>query len=476
MKKLIIIGLSCVFFACSSNLDSLNEDLKNATSADPGTFFANALKDMADELNDISYQVDGGATRLFAQHLTSVQFLEGTHYVAESQTNTLWRTLYSAVLPDLMASAAGVEASVPVGQAGELAKRNQLAMVEIMNVYAYAILVEGFGDVPYSEALDFNKVLPRFDDSKTIYTDLIARLDAAIAGLNPAGEGFGTYDLLYNGDVAKWGRFANSLKLRMGLRIIDADQSLGTQVASAAIVAGVFTSNEDNALFRYLGEQPNVSPFFIALTQGQVNYFIATNRLVDMMNEWGDARRSAFFTTVNGQYIGGAFGFPQNFNSFSTVGSAIASPQTPAILLDYASVEFLLAEAAERGITGATDAAVHYANAIRASFAYYGVEDAADAYLAHPDVAYSTAAGSWQQKIGVQKWIALFNQGFEAWTEYRRLDYPLLTTAPEAIQDIVPTRFNYPFEEQTLNAANYTAAADAIGGDVMTTKLFWDVN
>ncbi|SEK34369.1 SusD/RagB family nutrient-binding outer membrane lipoprotein [Parapedobacter koreensis] len=475
MKKIIIACMMFLGFSCTNDLVSLNEDLKNATVAAPGSFFANALKDMADEMNDISYQVNGGVTRLFAQQLTSVQFLEGTHYVAESQTNTLWRTIYSSVLPDLVASAEGVRNTNPVGTVGEITQRNQLAMIEIMIVYAYAMLVEGFGDIPYSEALDFDNVQPTFDDARTIYIDLINRLSGAVNNLDPSGAGFDTYDLLYQNDVAKWKKFGNALKLKMGMRIIDADPELGGQTVSSAISDGVFTSNADNALFRYLDEVPNVSPFYLALLQRQVNYFVATNTIIDLMNEYGDARRSVFFTTVNGAYIGGTFGLPQNFGSFSTVGQGILTPSTPTVLLDYQTVEFLLAEAAERDITGVSDAEAHYNAAIRASFAYYNVGDGADSYLAQPGVAYGTASGTWKQKIGVQKWLALFNQGFEAWTEYRRLDYPLLTAPPAAILDVVPTRFSYPFEEQTLNAVNYNAAASAIGGDLMTTKLFWDL-
>ena len=95
--------------------------------------------------------------------------------------------------------------------------------------------------------------------------------------------------------------------------------------------------------------------------------------------------------------------------------------------------------------------------------------------LAQADVAYSTAAGDWKQKIGTQKWIALYNRPYEGWTELRRLDFPKIT-APVGAKSGFPTRFSYPLNEQTLNGANYTSAASAIGGDVVTTKLFWDKN
>jgi len=93
--------------------------------------------------------------------------------------------------------------------------------------------------------------------------------------------------------------------------------------------------------------------------------------------------------------------------------------------------------------------------------------------LANPKVAYSTAEGNYKHKIGLQSWIALYNRGFEAWTQWRRLDYPKLVAPPDALSDI-PTRIIYPIPEQTLNSVNYKAASAAIGGDAVTTKLFWD--
>jgi hypothetical protein len=144
-------------------------------------------------------------------------------------------------------------------------------------------------------------------------------------------------------------------------------------------------------------------------------------------------------------------------------------------LFDYAEVEFLLAEAVERGYTVGGTAAQHYNNAVTASIEDWG-GTALDAtgYLANPAVAYATAAGTWKQKIGIQSWIAYYNRGFEAWTQFRKLDYPLLVAPPDALSPF-PLRFTYPIEEQTLNGDNWKAASTAIGGDAVDTKLFWDI-
>ena len=142
----------------------------------------------------------------------------------------------------------------------------------------------------------------------------------------------------------------------------------------------------------------------------------------------------------------------------------------------YAEVEFLLAEAVERGFDVGGTAEEHYNKAITASILDWGgtVEEAA-AYLADPRVAYATAEGDWKQKIGMQSWIAYYNRGFEAWTQFRRLDYPLLVAPPDALSAL-PIRLTYPIEEQTLNGTNWEAAGTAIGGDAVDTQLFWDVN
>jgi hypothetical protein len=147
-------------------------------------------------------------------------------------------------------------------------------------------------------------------------------------------------------------------------------------------------------------------------------------------------------------------------------------------MISYSEVEFLLAEAAERGYNVGGDAESHYNAAIEASMEEWGVSsDDATAYLANAAVAYSTASGDWRQKIGVQKWLAMYNLPFEGWTTYRLLDFTGILNAPEgmSLADI-PTRFIYPIEEATLNGPNYDAAASAIGGDKKTTKLFWDVH
>ena len=198
------------------------------------------------------------------------------------------------------------------------------------------------------------------------------------------------------------------------------------------------------------------------------------------MNALNDPRRQFYFTTVGGAFIGGNYGFSNPYANFSHVTAKIIDPTFEALLIDHSEVEFLLAEAVERGFTVTGTAAEHYANAIRSSITYWGGTIAdANAYLAQPAVAYATAAGTYKQKIGTQKWIALNNRGWDAWVEWRRLDYPALLppsgpSIPNALS--IPMRMIFPVNEQTVNGDQWTAAAAKYATDSPNVKLFWDAN
>jgi len=140
-------------------------------------------------------------------------------------------------------------------------------------------------------------------------------------------------------------------------------------------------------------------------------------------------------------------------------------------------MEFFLAEAVERGYAVGGTAEEHYNNGVTGSILYYG-GTAADAatYLAQADVAYATAPGTWKEKIGTQKWLGMYNRGVEGWSEWRRLDFPILNVPEGMTYGDIPVRYPYPFDENEMNEANYDAASAAIGGDQATTKLWWDVN
>jgi hypothetical protein len=478
MKKIILTALSIIaLVSCQSDdaYENLNRDPKNPTQVDAAFLFNSATKSLVDQMT--STNVNTNIFRMLGQHWTETTYVDEANYDFNTRniTNSHWSEMYRDVILDLSTAKINTDASTKLSAANK-ATRN--AQIEILAVYAWANLVETFGDVPYSQSLDPGTyVLPAYDDAATIYSDLLVRLNAAIPNLTDTG--FGAAEPLYAGNNAAWKKFGNSLKLRMGVRIIDAPgMSAKAQSAiTTAISGGVFASNADNAVLNYASAAPNTNPVWVDLVQSGRSDFVIANTLIDFMNNLNDPRRASYFdqNLGAGVYIGGPYGENNSYTSYSHVGDIVIKPTNPASLLDYAEVSFYLADAAMRSISGnPATAAGFYNNGITASFDYWGTTGIA-AYLAKPEVNFATAPGTWQVKIGNQLWLAMYNRGYETWTAWRTYDIPGFNL-PAVSELPVPTRLTYPIPEQNLNKANYQAASAAIGGDEQTTKLFWDVN
>jgi hypothetical protein len=477
-NKYIILLMMLVFTSCVDSLDDYNIDKKRPSTAPPETFFTNALKNLADAIT--TPNVNNNNFRLYVQQWATTTYLQEPRYDMTSRIipQNLWQSLYKDVLADLRESKRQIEADALMDPDD---KTTRLAQIEIVEVYSWNILVTTFGDVPYSEAFNFQNPTPKYDDAETVYRNLLTRLDAAIDGLTPGTTGFTTADVLYSGDLDKWTKFGNSLKLRMALLLADIDNTTAQTLAEEA-ATNVFTSNADNARFPYLAAPPNNNPLSANLnpTFSTRQDYVIASAFIDTMNARNDPRRQFFFTTVNGNYVGGNYGFANAYADFSHVSDKIIAPAFEALLLDYSEVEFLLAEAVERGYTVGGTAAEHYDKAIEASILYWGgTPGDVTTYLAQANVDYATAPGDYKEKIGIQKWIALNNRGIDAWTEWRKFDFPALLppsggSAPAGL--IIPVRMIYPINEQTLNGENRAKAATAIGGDLAATKLFFDVN
>jgi hypothetical protein len=476
MKK-IILSLLCssmlVATSCVDSLDDYNVSQKNAAVVPSETLFTSAVKNLTDALTSAS--VNSNNYRFYVQHWTATTYLDEPRYNMTSRIipQNMWQSLYRDVLSDLKESKRLVMENTATI---ESVKNNQLAQIEIMEVYAWSVLLNTFGDVPYSQALDPENSLPVYDDAQTTYNAILVRLNNALSLINSTVEGYEGGDLLYKGDMEKWVKFGNSLQLKLAMVIADADPTQAKTLVEAA-APNVFTSNADNAVFQYLVAQPNNNPVSNAVTgvYSTREDYVAANTLVDVMNDLEDPRREQFFTQVNGEYVGGIYGYTNSYPDFSTVSAKVAAPDNEGLLLDYSEVSFLLAEALERGFAVGGTIEDHYNEAITASIVYWGGTSAeADAYLSQPSVAYSSAAGDWKVKIGTQKWIALYNRGYDAWLEWRRLDAPTLLPPVEGL--VVPQRLIYPVNEATLNGANKNAASAAIGGDSSDTPLWWNVN
>lgn len=465
MKKYLLILLTVTLISSCSDFGDLNVNPKTATAVPAETLFANATKNLSNQMTSTNVNVN--IFRLFSQAWTETTYTDEANYdlITRSIPANHWRILYRDVLKDLDETRM-ILSSLDDGTSAAQ-RNNQMASISILEVYAYHILVDTFGNVPFTEALDSDNVLPAYDDDTAIYTAINAKLDTAIGMISASTGSFGNSDLIYGGSMDKWKKFGNSLKLRMAVR------TGNSTMASEAIASGVMSSNADNATFVYLSGSPNTNPVWASLVESGRKDFIPSNTVVDIMNNLADPRRTEYFDDNMGVgvYIGGTYGDNNTFSDYTHLGNVFHQPETPGILFDYAETEFLLAEAAELGLAG-SGAETHYNNAITASFDFWDVADVAT-YLANADVAYATASSSWQETIATQKWLALFNRGFEAWSTYRMYGYPMMNTPPVSLEP-VPRRFTYPVEQATLNGANYTQAGSDMGGDLKSSKVFWD--
>ena len=485
MKKifLILIG-SLTVFSCTNNLEGLNENTIDPATVPGEALFNSAQKALVDQM--VNTNVNNNIFRLINQHWTETVYTDESNYDLVTRTipEQHWEFLYKDVLKDLKQGASNITNNpIPLGET-VAQQKNKLAIIEVLNVYTYSILVETFGNVPYSQALDLTYRTPKYDDGLTIYKDLITRLNLAISNLNSSEPSIGEFDRIYHGDVSKWKKFAYTLKLKMGLVIADIPSQSALALATVSSAAPfVFASNADSAKLEYGLSSPNTNPLYVDLVASGRSDFVPANTLVDVMNTLVDPRRSKFFDdnqddplTPGIEYIGGENGASNSFANNTHITPTVQVPNYPGAILDYSEAEFLLAEAAERSLYGTpASAQAHYNAAITASILDWGgTLSEVTTYLSNPAVNYTTAPGTWKQKIGKQSWIALYNIGFEGWTSWRRLDFPVLIAPADAVSGI-PVRFTYPIIEQTLNGVNYQSASAAIGGDQVETKLFWDI-
>ncbi len=479
MKKIIAIltiGLSMT--ACVS--DDINTDPNSAYSTVPGSLVNYAQKELSDYVN--TPNVNENNFRLTMQYWQETIYVNESNYdfTNRNVSNQIYRDNYVNVLNNLGKAKEIINAYVPSiteAPGWELNKKNQLAMIDIMQVYTYQILVDTFGNIPYTQAANLDKYpLPAYDDAATIYTDLIARINKDIAALDTNAEGFESFDegeQLYHGDIAKWTVFANSLKLKLGIAIADSNPALAQTTAQAAIAAGVMTSANDNCQFQYLSDSPNFNPLFENLSTR--NDFIAGKPMVDYMNASSDPRIGKYYTKAadgSGVYKGQVIGLPGSFRVYSHTAGFGYEETTPGVILNYTEVAFYITEANARWTPGS--AAASYATAVTASIKEWGGTDAeAATYL----VAHPYDAVNWKKSIGEQAWVAMYNQPLTSWNFWRRLDFPVLLAPASAITNAggkVPVRMTYPVLEQQVNNTNWKAASTAIGGDLLTTKLFWD--
>lgn len=425
----------------------------------------------------VSSVVGDATSVLYAQQLSEKQYTEASRY----QTIYFnFNDFYSGPLMNLQRI---IELNTNEDTKGDVlssgSNENQIAVARILKAYFFATLTDRWGDLPYSEALKGElNFSPAYDSQEFIYTDLLKELKEAAAQINfatPAVDG----DLLFQGDMENWRRFANSLRMVLALRISDVNPQLAESNFNEAYQGGIL---EEDFMYPYLGEANNQNPWYGRYLT-RVDYAIS-DTMYDYMNPLGDPRLEVYAdTTASGK---GIVPMPYGISNaeagsitnadVSYLGMAMREQSADLPIMTTAQLEFSLAEAALKGWISES-AEDHYLKAIESSFRQYGVFTQAgfDAFVAQPEVAWSDAAG--MEKIGYQKWVALFLQGFEAWAEWRRLDYPALTPASAALNSSkeIPVRQAYPTTERDINTDNYLEAVSRQGEDGLDTKVWWDV-
>jgi hypothetical protein len=482
MKRKYIAVLLLAVLVTACELPD-NQDPKAATKIPIGTLVTNAEVALANLVDDIN--VNRNINRMVAQYTTEVTYVDEARYnFGDRQIpDNYWDRWYRDIIMDLNA-AQNLYAEQSGNDNFNKARDNKIAILEVMTVYAYQSLVDTYGDVPYTEALGgIENSSPAYDDAATIYSDLLSRVSSAISQLkaNADAGSFGSEDIFFSGDVEMWIKAAASMQLRMGVRLADVNHSLAQTTVAAAISNGVLEEGETWELV-YTGVTPHVNTIYNAFIVDQRKDYVPCNTLMDILIATSDPRLTLYCSPVPGtdgivpdDYIGMPYGLEGGaaYQSFSHFSDQMFAADFPAVLIDYAEVQMLLAAANAYGFTTPMSAQEHYDAGVTASVVWWGGDAAdAEAYLA-ADGAYD--AGNWKESIGQQIWLVCYNRGNEGWNYWRQFDVPTFNPPENMTATDIPLRWPYPFNEVDLNEENYDAAAAAIGGDDVRTQLFWDL-
>lgn len=502
-----LLGGALLFVGCDiGGFGDLNDDPTQANEIDADLLMTRSLA-----YGTLRYDVYQRSQHLFgnlySQYFANFasSFPTGRYESAppyDDWATSFWKATYAAYGGGANVgenvSNAGINVQIAINQTQDDPQMaNITAQARIWKVFLLHRITDAWGDVPYSEAfagLEGNTA-PAYDSQESIYRTMLGTLESAVQNLDPSIQGdryrLGEGDLLFNDDLTKWRRFANSLRLRLAMRVAEAAPSLAQQHVQAVTQNGeLMQSNDDSA------RRPTTAGGDL-ITQNPLSIISSfdddrvSKTVVDTLKALDDPRLPVYADT-----IGAAFqdtvafrGLPNGLSAgtlsslqgfrYSAAGRTLVQADFPVPVLLYPEVKFLEAEAALRG-WGSGTAQAHYEEGIRASLAMYGITDpqVVQTYLGESGVAWDSGASDAAKlsKIITQKWIALFSQGLEAWSEFRRTGYPDLRPIPGQgeTNGAVPSRLLYPNIEQTTNTENVNAASDRIGGDRMTTDVWWD--
>ena len=483
-KAWMFLALSML--GCTGDFEEINTNRNNPISTQPNLILPAVQRDMMNMLVGETWSI--GNTVM--QHTAKNQFVNEDRYLW-GEINSIWNSVY-----DNMRDVNNI-----LIQAEQNNLPNYKGVALILKSWMFSLATDAYGDIPYTEALSGKGGIffPKYDTQESIYNGILSDLEEANVLLTGALPVSG--DLIYGGDVSSWRKLANSLRIRYLMRISDrrdVSADLSAIVNNPADFP-VFTSNDDHAVYTYQAESPNQFPLF-TYRIGSFNEFRASKTLTDKLKATDDPRLYIFVrptpateatpTTADDQYVGIPNGMADvealtynggpEFQSrigplfFEQANTPLGIQVAKGVIMTYAELQFLLAEAAERSFISG-NAATYYMNGINASFDFYGITPE-PSYFAQAEVAYTGSEEELLEKIGTQKWISLFFQGLEAWFDWKRTGYPSLTPAVDnQNDDKIPVRFIYPIIEQSLNADNRADAVARQGADDLNSRVWWDV-
>ena len=514
MKNLSSLFLIVALMSsCTEDFSKLNTDPSQLTEAgarEMPFMFSKAQSSSA--MNRSMYQtVQNLGPDFYSQYYAlSVTTFQVDRYVFNTAWQArFWTVVYADTAPQLKAI---IDNSEPGS--------GEQALANIVWVYAFHRLTDQFGPIPYFQAAEPVEQIP-YDSQEAIYDDFFKRLDQAVIDLKALGAGasvFEGFDLMYDGNVDHWIAFANTLRLRLALRIAQVAPERAKQEAETAVASGVFTDNAQNAsLLKSLkGNDAN------GLAQVATwNEFAMSSTIASYLKGYEDPRLSQYFQpdVINGKYNSLRNGLPpsalndprnsssqnSNVGTFWVNWSAPSSVWIPNLearwhVMSAAEAWFLRAEGALNGWNMGATAQECYETGIATSLSQCGANQSTiDAYLtssatpvapgdtedspavANTPIPWAGDEPTQREQIGVQKWLAVFPDGMEGWAEFRRSGFPKMYPVVQSDNPDLPTgtfvkRLPYPLVEENNNADELEKGRALLGGpDNGATRVWWDV-
>ncbi len=472
--KSLAVALSLAFAttACDpGDFDNMNISPNNPATPNTAGFLTGALRNIGTMTTEM-------VPALYTQQFGDVTYIEDSRY---KTINFNFNGFYTGPLVTYKSIIdLNTNADTKTTAAANGSNNNQIAVARIAKAYTFMWMTDRWGDIPYSQALKGkDNFSPAYDTQQSIYTDLFKELKEAQAQFDGGTAVKG--DILLGGNATRWKKFANTLRMIMALRLSKVDPAKGKTEFAAALADGPLASNADNVKYSYLAEANNEHPLYNNYITGNRKDFAVSSTFMNYLIKTNDPRIPGMADqNIVQKYVGVPYGvFPPTWKAqdVSLAATSIRQQNSPANVVTYAQVLFSQAEAAKLGwISG--DAKALYESAIKASIQQWigaaATDAVVDAFLQQPDIKYDDAKAL--EQIATQKWVSLFYQGNEAWAEWRRTGYPVLTPASNPLNPSgqIPHRLAYPITEQTLNKVNYDKAVATQGADTQDTRVWWD--